>query len=137
MDSRALPQDATGTAPRPRGFDMDVLVGSILLIGVMAALALLLAGALWHWAIHGTMTYDFPLRGTNLLDFVAAEVRDLLAGKVTVQVVISLGIAVLLMTPYVRVLASMLYFIFQERNLKYSLFTAFVLGVLTYSLMLH
>ena len=43
----------------------------------------------------------------------------------------------LLLTPYVRVLASMLYFALVERNLKYSVFTAFVLLVLTYSLFLR
>ena len=39
-----------------------------------------------------------------------------------------------MLTPYVRVLASMLYFMLVERNLKYGLFTAFVLAMLTYSL---
>jgi hypothetical protein len=35
----------------------------------------------------------------------------------------------------VRVLASMLYFVFVERNVKYSIFTALVLGLLTWSLL--
>jgi uncharacterized membrane protein len=39
-----------------------------------------------------------------------------------------------MLTPYVRVLASMLYFVLVERNVKYGLFTGFVLAVLTYSL---
>jgi len=47
---------------------------------------------------------------------------------------INLGIAVLILTPYVRILASVLYFAFVARNWKYTLFTASVLGVLTYSL---
>ena len=47
---------------------------------------------------------------------------------------VNLGIAVLLLTPYVRVLMSMLYFVFVERNLKYALFTGFVLAMLTYGL---
>ena len=39
--------------------------------------------------------------------------------------------------PQVRVLASMLYFAFVERNGKYTLFTGFVFSVLTYSLFLR
>jgi uncharacterized membrane protein len=44
-----------------------------------------------------------------------------------------MGIGVLMLTPFVRVLASVVYFAFVEHNWKYTLFTAFVLSVLTYS----
>jgi uncharacterized membrane protein len=40
-------------------------------------------------------------------------------------------------TPYVRVLASLFYFAVVARNWKYTLFTGFVLTVLTYSLFLR
>ncbi|MGZ3606158.1 MAG: DUF1634 domain-containing protein, partial [Thermodesulfobacteriota bacterium] len=53
------------------------------------------------------------------------------------RVMINMGIAVLMLTPFVRVLASVFYFAFAERNWKYTLFTGFVLGVLTYSLFLR
>ena len=43
----------------------------------------------------------------------------------------------LLLTPLVRVLASLLFFALAERNWKYALFTGFVLAVLTYSLFLR
>jgi uncharacterized membrane protein len=41
-----------------------------------------------------------------------------------------------MLTPYIRVLASLLYFAFVERNRKYTVFTGFVFAVLTYSLFL-
>jgi uncharacterized membrane protein len=50
---------------------------------------------------------------------------------------ISLGIAALMLTPYVRVLASLIFFAAVEHNGKYAAFTAFVLAVLTYSLFLR
>ncbi len=53
------------------------------------------------------------------------------------RLLVSLGIAALLLTPYLRVLASLLFFAFVEHNWKYSLFTGFVLAVLTYSLFLR
>jgi uncharacterized membrane protein len=52
------------------------------------------------------------------------------------RLLVNLGIGVLLLTPYVRVLASLVYFATVERDPKYALFTAFVLAVLTYSLLL-
>lgn len=128
------------SSPTPRasvGFNMDLLVGWILMIGVLFSLTLLLGGALWHRATAGSLTDNFRLAGTNLLAFVIAEVRNLLHGTLRPRILISSGIAMLMMTPYIRVLASMLYFLFEERNLKYTIFTLFVLSVLTYSLMLH
>jgi uncharacterized membrane protein len=53
------------------------------------------------------------------------------------RVLINMGIAVLMLTPFVRVLASVFYFALVERNWKYTLFTGFVLCVLTYSLFLR
>jgi len=46
----------------------------------------------------------------------------------------NVGLAVLMLTPYARVLASVLYFALVERSAKYTIFTGFVLAVLTYSL---
>jgi len=50
---------------------------------------------------------------------------------------LNMGIAILMLTPFVRVLASVFYFAFAERNWKYTLFTGFVLSVLIYSLFLR
>jgi len=49
---------------------------------------------------------------------------------------IALGIVLLMVTPYLRVLASVLYFTV-ERNPKYALISLFVLAVLTISLKVH
>ena len=59
------------------------------------------------------------------------------AGQLQPRLLINLGIALLMLTPYVRVLASTFYFALAERNPKYTLFTGFVLAVLTYSLFLR
>ena len=53
------------------------------------------------------------------------------------RLLVSLGIITLLLTPYVRVLASFVLFAFVERNAKYAVFTGFVLAVLSYSLFLR
>jgi len=46
------------------------------------------------------------------------------------------GIMVLILTPYIRVIASVIYFGW-EKNFKYVLITLFVLVVVTLSLALH
>jgi uncharacterized membrane protein len=50
---------------------------------------------------------------------------------------VNIGIAVLMITLFLRVLVSMVYFFFVLRNWKYTLFTLFVLLVLTRSLFLR
>jgi len=47
---------------------------------------------------------------------------------------VNLGIGVLMLTPYLRVLTSLLYFL-ASRDWKYSVFTSVVLLVLTYSML--
>jgi uncharacterized membrane protein len=131
--------------PRPPDTDrrrklesgMDVLIGSVLLTGVMISAALVLAGLAWHWLRTGQLEVHYTLAKMNLFQFAVAELSDLVHGAFRPRLLISLGVVVLLLTPYVRVLASLVFFLFVEHNGKYVLFTAFVLLVLTYSLFLR
>ena len=117
--------------------DMELVVGSILLAGVLSSIALLSIGLAWHWVTSGNTVLDYSLGGTTVFQFVIMDIQQLTRGTLRPRVLVNLGIAVLLLTPYVRVLASMLYFALVERNLKYTVFTAFVLLVLTLSLFLR
>ena len=119
----------------PRG--MDHLIGYILLSGVLLSAALMLAGLGWHWAASGDPRMEAPLAGVNLFQLVAADLREVASGRLRPHLLINLGLAVLLLTPYVRVTASMLYFAAAERNWKYTLFTSFVFILLTYSVSLR
>jgi uncharacterized membrane protein len=116
---------------------MDALVGYVLLGGVILSVVLIVAGLLWRWINTGQLGVEYTIPRMNLFEFLAAELRDLFAGAFRPRLLISLGIVVLMLTPYVRVLASLLFFAFVEHNAKYSAFTAFVLAVLTYSLFLR
>lgn len=118
-------------------FDMETLVGYILVVGVGLSMALVALGLAWHWARDGNLVMDYEIKGLNFLEFVVADVRNLFAPGLRPRYFVSMGIAVLMATPYIRVLASMLYFAIAERNWKYTLFTAWVLGLLTYSLFLR
>jgi uncharacterized membrane protein len=116
--------------------DMETMVGSILLTGVLLSLTVIVAGLAWHWALTGHLEFDYMVTGMNLFQFLLADIRRLAFGAIHPQVAISTGLIVLILTPYVRVLASVLYFAI-EHNWKYTLFAGFVLGVLTYSLFLR
>jgi uncharacterized membrane protein len=124
-------------APAKSGFDMEILVGYVLLIGVLLSLALIFAGLVWHVATAHQLGFEFEIAGTNLFRFVLTNLGQLAAYTVSPRLLISLGIIVLLLTPYVRVLTSMIYFAVVAHNWKYTLFTAFVLSILTYGLFLN
>jgi len=116
--------------------NMDLLVGYVLIVGVLSSLGLLAAGLVWHWSSTGTRL-DYDLAGTTVFGLVVTDFRQLAAGAWRPRLLVNLGLAVLLLTPYARVLASMLYFALVERNRKYAAFTTFVLLTLTYSLFLR
>jgi len=118
-------------------FDMEVVVGYILQGGVLTSMALLVAGLAWRWIATGHAEIEYSIAGMNLFQFVLSDIHQVAADAVRPRLLVNLGIAALMLTPYVRVLASMLYFAFVEHNGKYTLFTGFVFSVLTYSLFLQ
>lgn len=117
--------------------NMDVLVGYILLIGVLVSVALIIAGTLWNWAITHSLSTQFTIAGENYFSFLVSSLRQLFTGAINPRLLISLGIVTLMFTPYLRVAASMVYFAFVARNIKYTVFTLVVFSILTYSLFLR
>lgn len=115
---------------------MDTLVGTLLLIGVMASLALVAAGAIWSFLSTGRMVPNYRIVGMNFFGFTVATAAGLRHGRFTPKLLINTGIVTLMLTPFLRVLASMLYFL-TVKNPKYTAFTAFVLAVLAWSLFLR
>jgi uncharacterized membrane protein len=129
--------DEPGRGGTPGHIDMEVFVGYILLGGVLLSAGLVGAGLIWHWAATGTLGLRSSIGRMNLYEFVATDIRQVTRGAVRPHLLVSLGVAALMLTPYARVLVSMLYFALAERNGKYAVFTAFVFAVLTYSLFLR
>ena len=114
--------------------NIETVVGYILLGGVLLSVALIAGGLAWHWVTTGQLQFEYLVGGMDLARFITTDLQQLIVGPIHPRYLINLGIAVLILTPYVRILASVLYFAFVARNWKYTLFTASVLGVLTYSL---
>ncbi len=118
-------------------FDMEILIGYILLIGVLLSAVLLTLGFIWRWERSGNLHFQHTIAGMNFYEFVLISFRQITSHELRPRVMVNMGIAVLMLTPFVRVLASVFYFALAEHNWKYTLFTGFVLGVLTYSLFLR
>jgi uncharacterized membrane protein len=113
---------------------METLVGWILFGGVALSSALLAIGLIWHRIVTGHLELNYTLAGANFSEFLLADVRELFSKAIQPRSLVDLGLAILMITPYVRVLASIAYFALSERDWKYSLFTTFVFAVLTFSL---
>ena len=113
---------------------IESLIGYILLGGVTLSMTLVIGGLVWHWVVAGQLQFEYAIGQMNLARFISSDLQKLFSTPVHPRDLINLGIAVLILTPYVRILASVLYFAFVARNWKYVLFTVFVLSVLTYSL---
>ena len=118
-------------------FNMDVLVGYVLAGGVITSMILIAVGLIWHWATTGSLGLEYTMGGMNFFRFVVSDVATVIRTGFGPRRMINLGIAVLMLTPYVRVGSSMVYFGVIEHNRKYTIFTGFVLAVLTYSLFLR
>ena len=118
-------------------FDMESLVGYILLTGVLLSVALLVVGFVWRWVRAGNLRFEHSIAGMNFFEFILSTLQQTASQAFRPRLFLNMGIAILMLTPFVRVLASVFYFAFAEHNWKYTLFTGFVLGVLTYSLFLR
>lgn len=129
-------QNAVNTAP-PLRHAIEVWIGTSLLSGVLASAAFLLAGLTWRWIATGSPQFDYVLPRTNVLTFAREELISSLSGGIRPRLLLNCGLLILLFTPYVRVLLSLIYFCFFDRNWKYTLFTGIVFVALTYSLLLR
>jgi uncharacterized membrane protein len=118
-------------------FDIETLVGYLLAAGVILSMFFIALGLGWHWLAAGNPALSYQVSGMNFFEFVLRDIQQIVYTGFGPRRLVSLGIATLMLTPFVRVLASMLYFAFAAHNWKYSAFTLFVLSVLTYSLFLR
>lgn len=113
---------------------MELVISYVLISGVVVSLGLLFVGLGLYVARYHHLQLDWTLPGENLFHFVRLTLEHLVRGPIQPEDVINLGIAVLMLTPFVRVLFSVGLFALSQRNAKYTLITLYVLAVLTYSL---
>ena len=118
---------------------LETWVSIVLITGVVASLALEAAGLILFYRTHHSFAISHGgavfIRGRDFFSFFDRALREASRGVTGLHLMV-LGIAVLILTPYVRAVMSVLYFA-SRKNVRYCLITLFVLAVLTMSLMLH
>ncbi len=117
---------------------LEEVIGYILVIGVITSLTMELAGLVLYVSGKRTMEIDLsdPEAYVRSRDFFAYvfDVASSTFGNPNYATVMALGLVFLMLTPYLRVVASVVYFAF-SRNYKYVAITLIVLAMLTASLM--
>jgi len=105
----------------------------ILRVGVTVSLALELAGVILYTIQTGNQSLDlsaaWQFKGGNFFDFASTTVTSI-GSSLSPLNVMSLGVMILMLTPYVRVVAGVIYYGVQK-DWRYVGITLFVLAVIT------
>ena len=121
------------------GTGLEMAISYLLIVGVVASLLLEVAGMILYYHSYGNLAIlsdrAVMIHGRDFFSFI----YGLFSGENSPGAAIWLmtaGIALLILTPFVRVIVSVFYFGW-EKNFKYVVITLFVLVVLVLSLTLH
>ena len=127
-----------GTALGSGETKLEDVISYVLIIGVVISLVLETTGIVLFYRVYGSLAVSNDsqmfLRAKTFLLFLTRHFSGSSASRPIRM--ISLGIAVLILTPYVRALLSVIYFAVRG-NGKYLVITLVVLVVLTVSLLIH
>lgn len=130
MSTERFPKDDHG---------LETATAILLIVGLAVSLAFLAAGVLSLYAARGSLQIsrdpDMYLVGKGFAGLLAQVYRTGAAAAPGV-LLMTIGIVVLILTPYARVVVSAIYFAW-KRDFKYLAITLIVLLTLTLSLILH
>jgi uncharacterized membrane protein len=118
---------------------LEVIISYVLIVGVVSAVVLESIGIALYYGAFGNLQYtqtpNVYVHGENFFAFIADKVQNLFVAENAIAFM-TLGIVVLILTPFIRAITSCIYFGW-ERNWKYVAITLFVLVILTISLAVH
>jgi uncharacterized membrane protein len=118
---------------------LDSLIIGLLVAGVMVSILLEVTGMALFWHYHGRPTVSGEtavfIQGSNP-GFFLEYVSTMIAGQGVDIFLMTLGILVLILTPFMRLVVSIVYFAV-ERDAKFFVITLCVLIVLIASIALH
>jgi len=118
---------------------LELAISYLLIAGVVLSLILEVAGIILYYRAYGNLAIlsekAVMIHGRNFFSFIYGLFRGENSPGAAIWLM-TVGIALLILTPFVRVIVSVFYFGW-EKNFKYVAITLFVLVVLTISLTLH
>ncbi len=119
-----------------RSTALQIGISWILRIGVLLSVLFEGAGLLLNFIQMGSsslaLTDAWRVSGGNFFDFAYSSAGSLLTG-VSAFTLVSTGLVILMFTPYVRVVAAVVYYIL-EKDWKFVAITASVLAIITTAL---
>jgi uncharacterized membrane protein len=117
----------------------EKIISYLLLGGIIISILLEVIGVALLYHSSGNLNISHEpgvyIKGHDFFSFIYQQFQNIRTIKPAI-LFMTMGIVVLILTPYMRVIASFLFFSWQ-RNYKYILITLFVLVVVTLSLTLH
>lgn len=118
---------------------LETAISYLLILGVVISLSLEVIGLIFFFRSYSNLnilenSVAF-IRGENFFSFVSALFQGANMQNSSL-LFMTLGLVALILTPYIRVITSVIYFTW-KKNSKYVLVTLFVLIILTASLALH
>jgi uncharacterized membrane protein len=117
----------------------EKVISYLLITGVIISLILETAGVILLYSAYHSLDISHEsgvyIKAYDFFSLIYQQFQHIQTINPAI-LLMTLGIIILILTPYVRVITSVVYFTWQ-RNLKYVLITLFVLIVVTISLTLH
>lgn len=118
---------------------LEIAISYMLIVGVVVSLVLEVIGAVFLYGSFRRLDISQDpsvfIQGRNFFTFLFETIAGRHPAGPSIAFMTA-GIVVLILTPYIRVVASVFYFAV-GKNLRYVLITLFVLVVVTLSLALH
>ncbi len=115
-------------------FDMEHLVSAVLRNGTAVSVGAILLALILQWTGHGSPPVP-RLQAKSLPILWWEDLRMLGVPGLWPTRLVHLGVSALLLTPYLRVVASFVYFVWVDRHWKHAAFTGAVLIMLTLALL--
>lgn len=119
---------------------LETAISYLLITGIVISLVLTTSGVVLFYIYYGNLNISLDnqlmyVHGQNFFSFLYELVTQQYSQNNSITL-ITIGVATLLATMYLRVVLSLFYFTW-KKDIRYLLITAFVLTVLTLSLTLH
>lgn len=110
--------------------DIEPLISAVLRNGLLSGMGLILAGLLVQWAGQHEVT-PHVLQANSVPLLILQDLRLPRAGEFWPRLLADLGVAIVMLTPYVRVAVTLGYAVCVERNRTHALLVGIILGILT------
>ncbi len=114
-------------------------IGYVLIGGLILSVAITTLGIVGYYVQSGGFGFDYTtqwqMKGTDFFSYTSGLLSSLLIGQAPVAMM-ALGIVLLMLTSYARVLTTMILFAF-SKNLKYTIISLLVFLILTVTLLTH